>query len=70
RACARQGIVDNASSRAGTLLRSTCNEDGAYAGRYELKQLARARGYRLLTKPVKLALLRAFLSALQNAKKR
>lgn len=32
-------------------------------GRDELKQLARQRGYRLLTKPVKPASLRAFLSA-------
>ena len=30
---------------------------------YELKQLARERGYRLLTKPVKPASLRAFLAA-------
>ena len=35
-------------------------------GRDELKQLARARGYRLLTKPVKPASLRAFLSALHE----
>lgn len=39
-------------------------------GRDELKQLARARGYRLLTKPVKPASLRAFLSAHHDAKKR
>jgi CheY-like chemotaxis protein len=32
-------------------------------GRDELKQLARERGYRLLTKPVKPASLRAFLAA-------
>lgn len=32
-------------------------------GRDELKQQARARGYRLLTKPVKPASLRAFLAA-------
>jgi len=35
-------------------------------GRDELKQLARSRGYRLLTKPVKPASLRAFLSALHE----
>jgi PAS domain S-box-containing protein len=35
-------------------------------GRDELKQLARSRGYRLLTKPVKPASLRAFLSALHD----
>ena len=35
-------------------------------GRDELKQLARTRGYRLLTKPVKPASLRAFLSALHE----
>ena len=35
-------------------------------GRDELKQLTRARGYRLLTKPVKPASLRAFLSALHE----
>ncbi|RBG95977.1 hybrid sensor histidine kinase/response regulator, partial [Xanthomonas oryzae pv. oryzae] len=39
-------------------------------GRDELKQLARERGYRLLTKPVKPASLRAFLSAHHDAKKR
>ncbi|KTF37277.1 hypothetical protein LMG919_07845, partial [Xanthomonas vesicatoria] len=39
-------------------------------GRDELKQLARERGYRLLTKPVKPASLRAFLSAYHDAKKR
>ncbi|MEE7566947.1 response regulator, partial [Xanthomonas sp. Kuri4-3] len=35
-------------------------------GRDELKQLARERGYRLLTKPVKPASLRAFLSAFHD----
>ncbi len=35
-------------------------------GRDELKRLARERGYRLLTKPVKPASLRAFLSALRE----
>jgi len=35
-------------------------------GRDELKQLARSRGYRVLTKPVKPASLRAFLSALHE----
>jgi len=35
-------------------------------GRDELKQLTRTRGYRLLTKPVKPASLRAFLSALHE----
>ncbi|WP_238533152.1 NahK/ErcS family hybrid sensor histidine kinase/response regulator [Xanthomonas phaseoli] len=39
-------------------------------GRDELKQLARERGYRLLTKPVKPASLRAFLSAYHDAKTR
>ncbi len=38
-------------------------------GRDELKQLTRARGYRLLTKPVKPASLRAFLSAHHDAKR-
>jgi DNA-binding response OmpR family regulator len=36
-------------------------------GRDELKQLARERGYRLLTKPVKPASLRAFLAAHHQA---
>ncbi len=36
-------------------------------GRDELKQLARERGYRLLTKPVKPASLRAFLAAYHQA---
>ena len=36
-------------------------------GRDELKQQARERGYRLLTKPVKPASLRAFLAAHQQS---
>jgi len=39
-------------------------------GRDELKQLARERGYRLLTKPVKPASLRAFLSAFHDPLRR
>jgi len=36
-------------------------------GRDELKRLARERGYRVLTKPIKPASLRAFLAALRDA---
>jgi DNA-binding response OmpR family regulator len=39
-------------------------------GRDELKQRARERGYRLLTKPVKPASLRAFLAAHHDARQR
>jgi len=36
-------------------------------GRDELKRMARERGYRVLTKPIKPASLRAFLGALRDA---
>ena len=37
-------------------------------GRDELKRMARERGYRVLTKPIKPASLRAFLGALRDAR--
>ena len=39
-------------------------------GRDELKRMARERGYRVLTKPVKPASLRAFLTALNDPRRR